>query len=76
MAKGAVFMISLVLAVIRTVCTLSTQLMCMIVNQLLTGESFDLHCHSNLTRAILPYHLTEFDVHDVLNVVKLRNFLG
>jgi uncharacterized protein len=40
-----------------------------LVNQLLTGERFDLHCHSNLTRAILPYDLTEFDVHDVLNVV-------
>ena len=40
-----------------------------IVNQLLTGQEFDLHCHSNLTRAIFPYHLTEFDVHDVLNVV-------
>lgn len=40
-----------------------------IVNQLLTGQEFDLNCHSNLTRAILPYHLTEFDVHDVLNVV-------
>ena len=40
-----------------------------VVNQLLTGKPFDLHCHSNLTRAVLPYHLTEFDVHDVLNVV-------
>ena len=39
------------------------------VNQILTGKAFDLHCHSNLTRAVLPYHLTEFDVHDVLNVV-------
>ena len=38
------------------------------VNRLLTGEDFDLHCHSNLTRAVLPYGLTEFDVHDVLNV--------
>ncbi|GAB3715293.1 hypothetical protein GCM10027590_11550 [Nocardiopsis nanhaiensis] len=28
----------------------------------------DVHCHSNLTRAVLPYGLTEFDVHDVLNV--------
>jgi len=28
----------------------------------------DYHCHSNLTRAVLPYGLTEFDVHDVLNV--------
>jgi uncharacterized protein YcgI (DUF1989 family) len=42
----------------------------MTVNQLLTGEGFDLHCHSNLTRAVLPFHLTEFDVHDVLNVVR------
>lgn len=38
------------------------------VNYLLTGEDFDFHCHSNLVRAILPYGLTEFDVHDVLNV--------
>lgn len=28
----------------------------------------DYHCHSNLTRAVIPYGLTEFDVHDVLNV--------
>ncbi|MEO9653540.1 urea carboxylase-associated family protein [Marinomonas sp.] len=38
------------------------------VNNLLTGEDFDFHCHSNLVRAVLPYGLTEFDVHDVLNV--------
>jgi len=38
------------------------------VNQLLTGERFDHHCHSNLVRAIAPYGLTELDVHDVLNV--------
>lgn len=38
------------------------------VNRMLTGEDFDFCCHSNLTRAIAPYHLTEFDVHDVLNV--------
>ncbi|MDH2433023.1 urea carboxylase-associated family protein [Pokkaliibacter sp. MBI-7] len=38
------------------------------VNRLLTGEDFDFHCHSNLTRAVLPHGLTEFDVHDVLNV--------
>ncbi|WP_293769204.1 urea carboxylase-associated family protein [uncultured Corynebacterium sp.] len=38
------------------------------VNQMLSGEPFDYHCHSNLTRAIAPYRLTEFDVHDVLNV--------
>ena len=38
------------------------------VNRMLTGEDFDFHCHSNLTRAVLPYGLTEHDVHDVLNV--------
>lgn len=38
------------------------------VNRMLTGKDFDFHCHSNLTRAVLPYGLTEFDVHDVLNV--------
>ena len=38
------------------------------VNRMLTGEDFDYHCHSNLVRAILPHGLTEFDVHDVLNV--------
>lgn len=41
------------------------------VNQMLSGESFDYQCHSNLTRAILPYGLTEFDVHDVLNVFQV-----
>lgn len=38
------------------------------VNRMLTGLDFDLHCHSNLVRAVRPYGLTEFDVHDVLNV--------
>jgi hypothetical protein len=38
------------------------------VNRMLTGADFDFHCHSNLVRAVLPYGLTEFDVHDVLNV--------
>src|SRR5437762_5351291 len=38
------------------------------VNRLLTGEDFDFCCHSNLTRAVAPYGLTETDVHDVLNV--------
>jgi uncharacterized protein YcgI (DUF1989 family) len=35
---------------------------------MLTGVEFDYHCHSNLTRAVRPFGLTEFDVHDVLNV--------
>jgi uncharacterized protein len=38
------------------------------INRILTGEDVDVHCHSNLTRAVLPYGLTEFDVHDVLNI--------
>lgn len=38
------------------------------VNRMLTGEDFNYHCHSSLTRAVLPHGLTEFDVHDVLNV--------
>jgi uncharacterized protein YcgI (DUF1989 family) len=45
------------------------------VNRLLTGEDFDYHCHSNLTRAVLPYGLTEFDVHDVLNVFQVTGLV-
>lgn len=38
------------------------------VNRMLTGQEGDYHCHSNLVRAVRPFGLTEFDVHDVLNV--------
>ncbi len=41
------------------------------VNQMLSGEAFDYHCHSNLVRAVREYGLTEYDVHDVLNVFQL-----
>ena len=41
------------------------------VNLVMGGEPFDFHCHSNLTRAVTPYGLTEFDVHDVLNVFQV-----
>ncbi|KAJ9262105.1 hypothetical protein DTO195F2_3807 [Paecilomyces variotii] len=41
------------------------------VNLLMGGESFDFHCHSNLTRAVTPFGLTELDVHDVLNVFQV-----
>ncbi|KAL4974786.1 hypothetical protein BDW66DRAFT_79727 [Aspergillus desertorum] len=41
------------------------------VNLLMGGESFDFHCHSNLTRAVTPYGLAEMDVHDVLNVFQV-----
>ena len=35
------------------------------------GQEYDFHCHSNLTRAVLPFGLTEYDVHDVLNVFQV-----
>jgi uncharacterized protein len=38
------------------------------VHKLLNGEDFDYCCHSNLVRAVMPYRLTEFDIHDVLNI--------
>ncbi len=41
------------------------------INRLLSGEDFDHHCHSNLTRAVAPFGLTETDVHDVLNVFQV-----
>ncbi|KAL8948741.1 MAG: hypothetical protein Q9222_005094 [Ikaeria aurantiellina] len=41
------------------------------VNQMLSGKAFDFHCHSNLTRAVLPFGLAESDVHDVLNVFQV-----
>ncbi|CAN9288434.1 unnamed protein product [Alternaria alternata] len=41
------------------------------VGNVLTGASYDYHCHSNLVRSVLLYGLTEFDVHDVLNVFQV-----
>ncbi len=41
------------------------------VNHMLSGDSYDYHCHSNLTRAVLPHGLTEFDVHDVINLFQV-----
>ena len=41
------------------------------VHKLLNGESFDLCCHSNLTRAVIPFGLTEYDVHDNLNMFQV-----
>lgn len=41
------------------------------VHKMLTGQELDCCCHSNLTRAIAPYRLTEQDVHDVLNVFQV-----
>ncbi len=45
------------------------------VNQLLNGTAYDFCCHSNLVRAVLPYGLTEFDVHDVINVFQVTGLL-
>ena len=52
------------------------------VTKLLEGDSFDFNCHSNLTRAVLPYHLNETDVHEVLTIFQVtglndegRNFM-
>lgn len=41
------------------------------VDKLISGEDNDFHCHLNLVRAVLPFGLTEFDVHDVLNVFQV-----
>ncbi|KAH9822792.1 C6 transcription factor [Teratosphaeria destructans] len=41
------------------------------VNNMLTGDEYDYHCHSNLVRAAHAFGLTEFDVHDVLNVFQV-----
>jgi uncharacterized protein len=41
------------------------------VNQLLSATAYDFHCHSNLVRAVAPYGLTEFDIHDVINVFQV-----
>lgn len=41
------------------------------VHKLLSGESFDICCHSNLTRAVIPFGLTEYDVHDNLNMFQV-----
>jgi uncharacterized protein YcgI (DUF1989 family) len=43
------------------------------INAVLSGEAkgYDFHCHSNLTRAVLPFGLTEYDVHDVINIFQV-----
>jgi uncharacterized protein len=46
------------------------------VNQLLSGAAYDFHCHSNLTRAVMPHGLTEFDVHDVINLFQVTGLMA
>lgn len=38
---------------------------------MLGGESYDFHCHSNLTRAVKKFGLEESDVHDVINLFQV-----
>jgi uncharacterized protein len=45
------------------------------VNQILAGTAYDFHCHSNLVRAVLNWGLTEFDVHDVINVFQVTGLM-
>ncbi len=45
------------------------------VSQMLGGSAYDFHCHSNLTRAVLPFGLTEFDVHDVINLFQITGLM-
>ncbi|MEY2523815.1 MAG: uncharacterized protein QOJ66_2380 [Ilumatobacteraceae bacterium] len=46
------------------------------VNQLLSGAAYDFHCHSNLTRAVTQFGLTEFDVHDVINLFQVTGLMA
>lgn len=41
------------------------------INTVLSGGTYDFHCHSNLTRAVAPYGLNESDVHDVINLFQV-----
>lgn len=41
------------------------------VHKLLTGQTLDCCCHSNLVRAVAPHRLGEYDIHDVLNVFQV-----
>ena len=41
------------------------------VHELLTGETLDVCCHSNLVRAVQPFCLGELDVHDVINIFQV-----
>ncbi|KAF4780740.1 hypothetical protein HER10_EVM0001718 [Colletotrichum scovillei] len=41
------------------------------INTVLSGGNYNFQCHSNLTRAVLPYGLNEQDVHDVINIFQV-----
>lgn len=42
-----------------------------VVSHMLTGDTYNYHCHSNLTRALLLHGVPEPLVHDVLNVFQV-----
>lgn len=44
-------------------------------NAVMTGANAHHCCHSNLVRAVLPFGLTERDVHDVFNVFMCTGFM-
>ncbi|CAI6031646.1 hypothetical protein V2G26_002269 [Clonostachys chloroleuca] len=41
------------------------------INTVLSGGQYNYQCHSNLTRAVIPYGLNEQDVHDVINIFQV-----
>ncbi|CAJ2512859.1 Uu.00g009780.m01.CDS01 [Anthostomella pinea] len=41
------------------------------IKTVLSGGTYDYHCHSNLARAVLPFGLGETDVHDVINIFQV-----
>ncbi|KAK0372132.1 hypothetical protein CPAR01_00492 [Colletotrichum paranaense] len=41
------------------------------INTVLSGGNYNFQCHSNLTRAVVPYGLNEQDVHDVINIFQV-----
>ncbi|KAF7542286.1 hypothetical protein G7Z17_g11709 [Cylindrodendrum hubeiense] len=41
------------------------------INTVLSGGTYNYQCHSNLTRAVLPFGLNEGDVHDVINIFQV-----
>jgi uncharacterized protein YcgI (DUF1989 family) len=42
--------------------------------QLIDQRDVNVTCHNNLTRAVAPYHLTELDVHDCINLFQVSGF--
>jgi uncharacterized protein YcgI (DUF1989 family) len=42
---------------------------------LLTGKDVNHQCHSNLVRAVVPFGLSEQDVHDVLNIFQVTGLV-